>query len=280
MKYYPLIRGRQYDLLALNATLAADLSMNVVPIIEPVKDIAALPRVIAAFAKAQHPLFVIQNPQVGQYGLLAHPRYPVPAALPVPVQFARYFDGGSDTAPLVITQTSAQVRLLAPNQLALVPDAARVRALRHGPAIYLADHYPTRGYTDEYHTLQDELYQYPLRFQPGAGLADYPLATATYDEHGYPQRAIAVHLLHIQRGALYVQHLVSVNNDDFANPGAKFLEALQPLPQWLAMYPDAATPATDELLRLRATQHFPGLGTVRKLELMHWLTVMDRWLSE
>jgi hypothetical protein len=279
MKYYPLIRGRQYDLLALSAAAAAGISPSIVPIIEPVKDIAALPRVVAAFAKAKHPLFIIQNPQVGQYGLLAHPRYSLPDPLPAPVQWARYFDGTDAPSQLVVTQTKAQGALLETGQLALLPDEARVRALGHKPAIYLADHYPTRSYTEEYSTLQDELYQYPLAFMPGAGVADYPLATAHYDEHGYPQRAIALQLLHVRRGCLYVQHFVSVNNDDFSNPGAKFLETLGPLAAWLRVNPDARTAATDELLQFGETHHFPGLGTVRKLELLHWLTIYGRWLK-
>lgn len=70
-----------------------------------------------------------------------------------------------------------------------------------------------------------------------------------------------------------------MNNDDYSNPGAKFFETLAPLRAWLTVHPDAATSATTELLALGARHHFPGLGTIRKLELMHWLTVYDRWLA-
>jgi hypothetical protein len=279
MNYYPLIRGRQYDLLALIDAVQAGLSAHIIPIIEPVKDIAALPRLVRAFAKAAHPLYILQNPQVGQYGLLAQPRYQLPEPMPTPVQFARYFDGTDITAPLVVTQTAAQARLLRRNQPAVLIDEARVRALQHPRGIYLADHTPSRRYTADYYNVQDELYQYPLRFQPGVGLADYPLASVHYDEHGYPQRAIALHLLYERDGALWVHHFVSVNNDDFSNPGVKFLEALTTLKPWLAVHPDAATPATDELLQLAADAHFPGLGTVRKLQLRHWFTIYGRWLA-
>ncbi|WP_125570710.1 sce7725 family protein [Lacticaseibacillus songhuajiangensis] len=279
MNYYPLIRGRQYDLLALIDAVQAGLSERIIPIVEPVKDIAALPRLVKAFAKAQHPLYILQNPQVGQYGLLAQPRFPIPYPLPTPVQAARYFDGTDAPAPLLLTQTYAQAQLLAPTQLALVIDEARVRALPHDRRILLADHTPSRRYTADYYTVQDELYQYPLKFQQGVGLADYPLASVNYDEHGYPQRAIALHLLYEREGALWVHHFVSVNNADFSKPGAKFLEALATLTPWLAVHPDAATQATMQLERLSTDQHFPGLGTVRKLELAHWLAIYGRWLD-
>ncbi len=279
MNYYPLIRGRQYDLLAVIAALEAGLDAHIIPIIEPVKDIAALPRLVRAFAKAKHPLYLIENPQVGQYGLLAHLRYPLPADLSGVVQPARYFDGSELATPLLLTQTFTQATLLSASQLAVVADEARVRALGHSRFIYLGDHTPTRPDTADYYTVQDELYQYPLRYQQGWGLADFPLSSVHYDEHGYPQRAIAFHLLYEREGALWIHHFVSVNNADFSNPGVKFFEAVATLAPWLAVHPDAVTPASQELVQLGLKQHFPGLGVVRKLQLAHWLRIYGQWLS-
>ncbi len=271
--YYPLIRGRQYDLLALQASLP-ELSPHILPIIEPVKDIAALPRTVNAFAKANHPLYLIANPQVGQYGLLAAPKHALPSPLPEPVATARYFD--PYPAALTIAQTKTQVQLLSPAQLALVSNTARVRAVQHTQAVYLEDHYPTRERTEDYYHIQDELYQYPLATLPGIGFADYPLSTRHYSETGYPQRAIALHLLYARDKMLWVHHFVSVNNQDFRDPATKFFEALSPVTAWLKTQPQAATPALTKLLAL---DHFPGLGTVRKLQLMHWLTIVGRWLD-
>lgn len=273
MDYFPLIRGRQYDLLALQASLTT-LSPHIKPIIEPVKDIAALPRTVKAFAKANHPLYIVANPQVGQYGLLATPRHSLPDPLPPPVATARYFD--PYPAALTITQTKAQVQLLAPTQLALIPNAARMRASHHPQAVYLEDHYPTRDRTEDYYHVQDELYQYPVATLPGIGFADYPLSTRHYSDTGYPQRAIAIHLLYPRNGMLWLHHFVSVNNQDFRNPATKFFEARTPIAAWLKTQPQAATPALADLLAL---DHFPGLGTIRKLQLRHWLTIIGRWLD-
>jgi hypothetical protein len=58
------------------------------------------------------------------------------------------------------------------------------------------------------------------------------LRLATYFEHGYPQRAVAIHLVYpAEDGTLRLHHFVSVNNDDFANPQAKFFEVLDQLTQ-------------------------------------------------
>lgn len=277
IRYYPLIRGRQFDLVALKDILAAGMSPSIIPIIEPVRDIVALPRVITAFARAKHPLYVITNPQVGSYGLLQSPHYPLPP-LTAPIFPARYFD--TQPASLVLTTTKVQVRLATAAQTVVMPDEARFRALKHPRAVYLTDHYPTREHTADYYDRQTDFYQYAKVMQPGAGFADYPLSTHEYFEHGYPQKAIALHLLFADHSMLYLRHFVSVNNDDYSDPAAKFFEALAPLSPWLQAHPQANTPATKALLALGATHHFPGLGTLRKLQLEHWLTIMDRWLTK
>lgn len=277
MNYYPLIRGKQADLLAIREAVQHDLSPHIIPIIEPVKDNAALPSTVAAFAAAHHPLYVIANPQVGTFGLLAAPKHPLPAVLPAPIRSARYFD--AQPAPLIIASTMAEALALSSRQAVVLPNEARYRALGKPQAIYLGDWYPTRDRTEDYYRVQTELYQYPKATLSGAGWADYPNSTHHYEEGGYPQRAIALHLLFSHAEALYWRHFVSVNNADFSQPQQKFFEAVAPLPAWLANQPAAATAATDQLLALAAARHFPGLGKLRELQIRHNLTIIGRWLA-
>ncbi|MFD1430092.1 sce7725 family protein [Lacticaseibacillus mingshuiensis] len=277
LQYFPLIRGRQWDLLALSDLLQqGQLSPRIVPIIEPVKDSSALAKVLRAATVAQHPLFVIANASVGDYGLLAEPRYPL--VWNEWVQPARWFDPLD--APLVLAQTKTQAALLAPEQRAVVPNAARVRALAHPRAIYLEDHTPGRQRTEDYASIPDEFYQYQHAALPGIGFADYPLSRATYDPHGYPQRAIALHLLYPgKNGTLWMHHFVSQSNDGFDAPGEKFFEAAATMQDWLATHPEAITPGTTAISEALAARHFPGLGAVRKWQLSHFLTIMGRWLT-
>ena len=66
--YFPYLRGRQYELLALrelaNNNLLGDY---VIPIIEPVKLPPTLVNTMADFIKTNHPLSVIRNPAVGTF---------------------------------------------------------------------------------------------------------------------------------------------------------------------------------------------------------------------
>ncbi|EPC82545.1 hypothetical protein Lpp126_04860, partial [Lacticaseibacillus paracasei subsp. paracasei Lpp126] len=81
------------------------------------------------------------------------------------------------------------------------------------------------------------------------------------------------------RWHIAVASLVSVNNDDFANPQAKFFEVLDQLTAWLPFHPDAQTTGTSAFMTAATRHHFPGLGIVRKYQLMHHLELIGRWLQ-
>lgn len=66
--YFPIIRGRQYDLLALRELKERDLiSEKVVPIIEPIKFSSTLNSLLSVFFNKQSNIIFITNPKVGSF---------------------------------------------------------------------------------------------------------------------------------------------------------------------------------------------------------------------
>ena len=66
--YFPYLRGRQYELIALRELIDNDrLSKYVTPIIEPVKVSPTLLSTIKAFNEKNRDLILIRNPHVGTY---------------------------------------------------------------------------------------------------------------------------------------------------------------------------------------------------------------------
>ena len=64
--YFPYLRGRQYELIALRELLENNkLSNNVIPIIEPVRLSPTLVSTLEAFATKKQPCALIMNPAVG-----------------------------------------------------------------------------------------------------------------------------------------------------------------------------------------------------------------------
>ncbi|KRM71349.1 sce7725 family protein [Lacticaseibacillus brantae] len=278
MKYFPFIRGKQFDLAALTELAQRQLiSPQVIPIVEPVKDSPGLTKLGDAFVKSHLPLAVVTNPQVGNYGLLEQPIHAI--KLQPPLLSARYFEPDNH-AQVIIAQTVAQAQLLRRQSgIKIVPNTAVTRQLALSKAVFLTDRFTIWGHTEDYRLVQDEFYQFGPDQLPGLGFSDYPLTSGHYSEQGYPQRALALHLVYPEHGHLRLHHFVSVNNDDYANPQAKFLEAASQLTPWLTSKPQADSFGLRTLIDLADDQHFPGMGVLRKLQLMHHLEIINRFLS-
>ena len=68
--YYPILRGRQNELLAIKELLNASvLSDKIIPIIEPVKLSPTLVNTLTAFTEANRDLILIRNPKVGSFNV-------------------------------------------------------------------------------------------------------------------------------------------------------------------------------------------------------------------
>lgn len=66
--YYPYLRGRQYELIALREMIEHGLlAQCIVPIIEPVKASPTLLSTIQMFVESKSKVVVIQNPLAGSF---------------------------------------------------------------------------------------------------------------------------------------------------------------------------------------------------------------------
>ena len=66
--YFPLLRGRQFELIALRELIEKKLiGKNILPIIEPVKPTTTLNTTLSAFRTAGANIAVIRNPRVGEF---------------------------------------------------------------------------------------------------------------------------------------------------------------------------------------------------------------------
>ena len=66
--YFPYLRGRQFELIAIRELLEEGLiGENIIPIIEPIKPTSTLIKTLDIFAQHERTLAFIHNPQVGNY---------------------------------------------------------------------------------------------------------------------------------------------------------------------------------------------------------------------
>lgn len=301
MMYFPYFRGRQYDLLALKDIAEQRcLPPNIIPIIESVRDIRVLPQTVAAFMAANHPLVVIANPTVSDYVLTQQKLHDwhewandpnlivghilTPTTLPDDVTpstdqptllIAHHYD------ELVAVQHAGWLET--PTYL-LVPPEARVRQLVSRSSISLFDHAWLPDHDQTYANLVDGFFSDDwvladlLGYQ---GVSDYTIGGHYYSEHGYPAKAVTLHLTYFAGEQLRIHRFVSDDRTDFSHPKEKFFQAVAKLAAWLPQQPTAVqTPAAKQLAAYHEQQHFPGLGVVKRLSLVHHLQMMAAYFTQ
>ena len=99
-------------------------------------------------------------------------------------------------------------------------------------------------------------------------------------ESGFAPYAVAIHIVYFDKNdSLRIHHFVSKSNEDTQNPAKKFYEAVEQLTLWVKETPIYETEGLKALLGHHEKQTYPGLGSIKKLSLMHHLELMTRYLD-
>lgn len=309
--YFPYLRGRQYELIAIRELVDQKrLSDRVVPIIEPVKFTSTFSSSISSCSQAGHKIVVIVNPQVGDMRTnskksknekslesiidLISPDSQVIKALivndvaekyckiieekgiEVSESMALYLD--RDYIELYDTLFSKRTKY---NVVLYEPAYRRIR----GNRIMIADRFaPIKkdrnadyaNKPDEFFS-DDHLYYKEDQF---LGFSDFSIIGQDYQETGFAPYAVAIHIVYFDDDKnLRVRHFVSDSNDDINDPANKFYEAVSKLVDWNQKI-GLKTNAIKTFEQLHSSGAYPGLGVVKKLSLMHHLELMGEYLEE
>lgn len=302
MIYYPYLRGRMYDLLALKELVEQRrLSKNIIPIIEPVRDSKELLQTVQTLIEFQQPFSVIANPQVSVYGLNDTKLFPLPDLSkldffhPSAILAADFSSDFVKTAGLQksllivkdyeLLKAYQKTKVLKAVDKVLIPDVARMQLLVADKAIKLVDPLTFVKHVEDYQLLEDEFFEpadWNYQVDNFSGFGDYSMVGHVYFDKGMPSRAIALHLIYVTKtGELRIHHFVSDSNEKMSGQKEKFFEALNKMVLWCRqnMFGLNQTPTLEKLLSYAQQDKFPGLGIIKKLSLMHHFELMSRLLE-
>lgn len=307
MSYFPVLRGKQFELVSLRENSEWIADWGVSPIIEPVRDaLAPLIRALRALDEAGASAWVIGNPVVGSLkGRRLHEEQSELSRLIKESGSIRWIYQVWDDSNLgglagflsgvgggVFHHGKvASAEVAAAMEGARVPKPAfnfyreqcgdRYRSKFGGvPAVAIEDGFKKQSKNSLYP--EDEVFSDLLLVFEGrgfAGFGDYLVVGDEYSEGGGPALAVAIHITYKNTnddGAVHIRHFVSDTNDTPENAAGKFKEALDKLVT--AVTADGSmisrTSAINEFLDLSNSGHFPGLGYVKKLSIQHHLELM------
>lgn len=305
--YFPYLRGRQFELIALRELVEKGaLSSKITPIIEPVKLSSTLVKTIETFGENGRTIALIMNPKVGSFRSdskeeknqilkesllkslsenthILHMR--LLDANSKPEKFIQKYADSMGTICKDKDAIPVYEKYFAETDVKynLIPDESGFRRKIRKNRVLLADKFNKLDRNNDYIRVNDEPFSedHLYYLEDGyVGFADYSVVGEEYNETGFAPYAVAIHIVYFDTDdSLRVRHFVSDSNDDISDPAGKFQEALSKLVAW-NKEKQLDTVAMKEFEDLYHREAYPGLGTVKKLSIMHHLELIGRYLDK
>ncbi len=314
--YFPYLRGRQYELLALKELVENGLiGDKVIPVVEPVKLSPTLISTMGTFAAANRQLAVIRNPAVGSFLFEYRNAQPGTKEESYRDRFDAAFYHETVIKSIIINNGShsllnywaehevnkEDLLVIANNRdflwlyekyfegaaprYALIPDESAFKRKVRYNKVRLDDKFEKQARNSDYQDSTDEFFSEDhIYFEEDnfVGFSDYSIVGDEFSEKGFAPYAVAIHIVYFAEDAtLRVKHFVSDTNEDPNNPALKFYEAVSKLADWYRNggHSVPLTLGIKKFLEHYDNQTYPGLGTVKKLSLMHHFELMSQYLD-
>lgn len=302
--YFPYLRGRQFELIALRELLEKDLiGSSIFPIIEPVKLSSTLLKTIKLYKDRNANMAVIYNPCVGSldFKQLSNPSenaicsdinllFSESQILKAYHLNERLNEFVEDLSNIVLIANNRNESIyyddifkngIEPKYTLMLDESDFRRNIRNRNRVLLNDNFVKRGRNADYNPTEfytrDHLY---YKEDGYVGFADYSVVGNEYTESGFAPYAVAIHIVYFDNDkTMRINHFVSNSNDDYSDTTGKFSEALNKLIEW-NQEKRLNTYAMKEFERLHSEEQYPGLGTVKKLSIMHHIELVNNFLIQ
>lgn len=309
--YYPYLRGRQFELIALRELAGEQATQGfVIPILEPVRDDHKgyeLAYNILQSTKQQ--AFMIVNPTVGAALGDTHLHLDYLEQLNSHDVYLPAFHYASNAKYIkqAITQYSltkgmlicknevvpdrnfASVAELPEISAIVVEDPGRNRELNRyikklgKTYIRLDDLFEKEARNQNYLPVKERRFSEEHKYfeeEGFQGFSDYTVLSSEYTDSGSTPRAVVIHLTYMNEDKeIWLRSFTSVTNDSIANIQGKFGEAVTKAAAFCEAT-NLSNSATAELLRYFHEKHYPGLGMIKKISIKNHLLVVTEFLKQ
>lgn len=309
--YYPYLRGKQFELLALRefAEKYSD-DCKVFPIIEPVKSsFNSMKIALKKLNEKNVPYALILNPQNGDL---------IGKAETILNELDELLSMTDKWIPVYIVNTNSkgirsniqtkgyqQVMLICQDsvdtnnqdfkELLEMPEVKKVIFVDNNRSfkrelgrlrkeiIRIDDNFKPQKRNSDYCDIAEEKFSeevFYYREDGFDGFTDYTVLSSTYIEGGMLPYALAIHLTYRKNDKeVWVRHFVSVTNDDNTNIHKKFREAVEKAVTFFESIP-YSNESIAELTGYFRRDQYPGLGVLKKISIKNHLELMNSILSQ
>lgn len=307
--YFPYLRGRQFELIALRELVENGLlSDKIVPIVEPVKLSTTIIKTLEIFQGTDKRMALVRNPQVGNFisdlnkGKNAHLKEKLYELLKLggiidvhfvnpksQISITKLLERGGHISDIITIcdhedYISVYEELFSVDKprYSLIPDESIFRRRIRHSRVMMDDKFKKQSRNTDYAKTHDEPFSADhLYYEEDGyvGFSDYSVIGNEYSESGFAPYAVAIHIVYFdEKNNLRIKHFVSDTNDDIRDPAGKFAEAVKKLVEWNKIE-KIDTFGINTFTQIYENEVYPGLGTVKKLSLMHHIELMGRFLD-
>ena len=308
--YFPYLRGKQFEFLALRELLENGLlSSKVIPIIEPVKLSLPLIKIMKTFVDEQRKLGVVCNPCVGKLNIDLESdkinvdiknkfldlldeeeileTYHLDESCSPKIENLEDSSDIKKENVVVIVENSGSIEEydkifdeITP-KFTLIPYKLRKKINKN--KILFEEKFEKCSRNSDYKDNEDDLFSEDhLDYEDEGfiGFGDYSVIGEKYSEKGFAPFAVAIHIVYFdKRMNLRIHHFVSDSNEGREDTPQKFYEAVKKLSLWCSKNDVFETTALKIFKEHSKNQTYPGLGVVKKLSIMHHLELISKYLD-
>jgi len=308
--YFPILRGKQFELIALRELAKLVDSSVFNPVIEPIKEFTKpLSRTIKELNDSSIKPIVIINSELGnaegftrlyedlkqsEVDFLPCVSFSTSHSDDLIQEALELLEGKPFSLYLRHLEEERILHFIDKPDLILIESSAEaaesLSKATEKKVVVIEDGFVKRNKNADYpprskfQSLFSDYKKYELY-----GFGDYTITGSMFSEGGGPAYVVAIHLSQILKTSgsifsskenLIVNHFRSDDNGTYDDPAGKFLEALTELNEFLDKNNDITqTSAINSFRKLYEQKHFPGLGAVKKLSISHHIELITSYLK-
>ncbi|MCA0427638.1 MAG: sce7725 family protein [Bacteroidetes bacterium] len=308
--YYPFLRARQFELIALRELATEGATQGViVPVLEPVKETHNnLTLAHKVFQDKNQTAYLIVNPTIGELAgdssfyleylnELENSKFIPAFHYRNNSEFINHSIASFGLSNcMIICQNDVNPDDSEFKQLAAKPeissinvnDPNRNRTLHrfikglNKNYIRLDDLFEKQARNSDYLEIQEHRFseEHIYYIEDGFnGFSDYTVLPSEYIDGGSTPRAVVIHLTYLNgENQIWIRHFTSETNDSISNVQGKFAESAAKAVAYCRQR-DLDNSAISELVSYYDNEHYPGLGTVKKISIKNHLLVISQFLK-
>lgn len=305
--YFPYLRGRQYELLAIRELSNNNKLNSIIPIIEPVKISPTLIITLETLVKNNNTVVFIVNPQIGNYLLEKNEKDVEEKAKAIDElvlsnknilkgiiassnskKYRKYLENnGVDSSEIVSIfldnnyikdyETTFKDGML----YNVIPYDLNYRQYKSNNSVMIEDRFISQTRNSDYKKQEDEFFSNDIDYyslEGYVGFSDYSIVGKEYQDGGFAPYAVAIHIVYKEKDSLRIHHFVSDRDDGISDTAGKYYEALKKLIIW-NKNKKIETFAMKEFEKMYDNKNYPGLGYIKKLSIMHHIELVNDYLE-